>query len=439
MLSIGWCDHARASGYALRDQSATAMGNAFAGATAGADDPSYMFYNPAALARQTGSQIILGGSAILPNLTTGNAKGTSAVGTPIGGNGGGNNAGDNAFIPTLYGLLDLRQVFGLEQNVKLGVGVNVPFGLETDYQEGWVGRYYALHSKISTISVTPTVAWEVLNGFSVAGGLNVQHIDAKLTNAIDFGSIGQASGIPGSVPTRQDGRAKVSGDDIGYGFNLGVLYEPWAGSRIGAAYRSAIHHTLRGKSRFRLDSAGVGAALRGQGLFENSNVTADVTTPESVSFGLYHELTDEWAIMGEGQFTRWSQFKDLTLEFDNPRQPTNTTEHDWKDTWFFAAGATWRPDETWTLRGGAAFDQSPIPNKTRTPRIPTDDRYLLSIGGTYSPLPNLAIDLSYMHVFSKDGTIDLSASEQDSPFMGSFSSDSKMDANVLSFQVRWTF
>jgi len=439
LFASGWSDAAHASGYALRDQSATAMGNAFAGATAGADDLSYMYFNPAALTRQTGSQIIVGGTAILPNLKIRKPKGTSGVGTPIGGNKGGSNAGEIAVVPTLYGLLDLQQVFGIDQNVKLGVGVNVPFGLETDYKAGWVGRYYALHSKIATLSVTPTVAWEVLDGFSLAGGLNVQHIQARLTNAIDFGSIGAASGIPGAVPTQQDGRAKVSGDDIGYGYNLGVLYEPRAGSRIGAAYRSAIHHTLRGDSRFRLDSAGIGATLQSQGLFQDGNVTADVTTPESISLGLYHELTDQWAVMGEGQFTRWSRFKDLTLDFNNPSQPSNTTEHDWKNTWFFAAGATWRPDETWTVRGGAAFDQSPIPNKTRTPRIPTDDRYLLSLGANYSPFPNLAIDLSYMHVFSKDGSIDLSASDQDSPFLGSFSGKSKMDANVLSFQVRWTF
>ncbi len=340
LLSIGWSGPAHASGFALREQRATALGNAFAGATAGAEDLSYMFFNPAALARQEGSQIMLGGSAILPNLKIRDAKGTSGLGTPIGGNAGGSNAGENVFVPVLYGPLDLRRAFGLEQNVKLGLGVNVPFGLETEYEDDWVGRYYAQHSKISTLRVNPTVAWEVLDGVSVAGGLNVQRIEARLTNAIDFGSIGRASGIPGSVPTRQDGRARVSGDDIAYGYSLGILYEPWTGSRVGTAYRSAIHHTLRGDSRFRLDSAGVGAALRNRGLFQNGNVTADVTTPETASFGLYHEFTDEWALMGEGQFTRWSRFKDLTLKFDNPAQPTNTTDHDWGDTWFFAAGAT---------------------------------------------------------------------------------------------------
>ncbi len=439
LFSIGCSGMAHAAGFALRDQSATAMANAFAGATAGADDLSYMFYNPAALTRQTGSQITVGGTAILPNLKIRNGQGTAAGGTPIGGNAGGSNAGENGVIPILYGLLDLRQVFDLEQNVKLGVGVNVPFGLETDYRDGWTGRYYALHSKISMLSVTPTLAWEVLDGFSVAGGLNVQHVDARLTNAIDFGSIGQAVGIPGAAPMQQDGGAKVSGDDIGYGYNLGILYEPWVGSRIGVAYRSAIHHTLRGNSRFSLDSAGVGAALQTQGLFQDGNVTADVTTPESLSFGVYHELTDEWALMGEGQFTRWSRFKHLTLQFDNPAQPTNITDHDWKDTWFFAAGATWRPNQTWTLRGGAAFDQSPIPNKTRTPRIPTDDRYLLSFGANYNPFPNFTVDFSYMHLFSKNGSINLSASDQDSPFVGNFSGDAAMDANVLAVQVHWKF
>ena len=439
LFSAGWSGTANASGYALRDQSATAMGNAFAGATAGADDLSYMFYNPASLARQTGSQIIVGGNAILPNLKIRNGQGSAAVGTPISGNSGGNNAGKNAFVPILYGLLDLQQVFDLDQNVKFGVGVNVPFGLETDYRDGWTGRYYGLESKIRTISVTPTLAWEVLDGLSVAGGLNVQQVDAKLTNAIDFGSIGRAAGIPGSAPTQQDGKAKVSGDDIGYGYNLGILYEPWAGSRVGVAYRSAIHHTLQGDSRFTLDSAGVGAALQTTGRFRDGNATADVTTPESISFGVYHELTDQWAIMGESQFTRWSRFKDLTVEFDNPAQPSSVTEHDWDDTWFFAAGATWRPNGAWTVRGGAAFDQSPIPDRTRTPRIPTDDRYLLSFGTSYKPFPNFTVDFSYMHVFSKDGSIDLSASDQGSPFAGNFSGESAMDANVLALQIQWKF
>ncbi|MCU0837736.1 MAG: OmpP1/FadL family transporter [Rhodospirillales bacterium] len=435
LVGASGMDGAHASGYALREQSVTALGNAFAGSTAAAEDLSYMYFNPAGLTRQAGNQIVVGGSAVLPNLKIRNADATSGLGTPISGNSGGSNAADAVLVPIAYGLLDVTELLDLEDNVKLGIGVNVPFGLTTHYRDGWSGRYYALESQITTINANPALAWEVLDGLSIAAGMQLQYVDARLTNAIDFGSIGAALGIPGAVPTQQDGEARVSGDDFGYGYNLGVLFEPWTGGRLGASYRSAIHHTLRGNARFKTDSAGIGTALQAGGLFQNGNVNADVTTPESVSFGVYQALSKEWAVMGEAQYTRWSQFKDVTLKYNNPLQPDSITEHDWNNTWFLAVGATWKPSETWALRAGAAFDQDPIPKGKRTPRIPTEDRYWLSLGARYQPLTNVTIDFGYSHIYSPDASIDLSASQQQSPFVGSFSGSARVNANIFSLSV----
>jgi long-chain fatty acid transport protein len=358
---------------------------------------------------------------------------------PIGGNEGGRDAGEDAFVPVFYGLLDLQQSFGLEQNIKLGLGVNEPFGVETDYRDGWTGRYYALHSKIVAVNVNPALAWEIADGLSVAAGLQVQYMRARLTNAIDFGSIGRAFGVPGAVPTQQDGVGKVDGNDIGYGFNLGVLYEPWAGTRVGAAYRSAIDQTLHGDGNFKLDNAGVGRALSAGGLFQDGGINANVTTPETVSFGVHHQLSPEWAVMGEAAWTRWSRFKGLTIKFDNAAQPNSVTDDDWEDTWFFALGATWRPTEMWTLRGGGAFDQDPIPESRRTPRIPTDDRYWLSFGAGYQPFANLALDFGYTHVFVENASINLSASRPGNQFRGNLVGHAEGHVDILALQARWAF
>ena len=152
---------------------------------------------------------------------------------------------DDQIAPAFYAMWDVQQSFRSDQNVKLGVGVNVPFGVATDYRDDWIGRYHALHSNVLAVNVNPAVAWEVVEGLSLAAGLQIQYFEARLTNAIDFGSIGQAVGV-GGVPTQQDGIGRAKGDDLGYGFNLGILFEPWQGTRFGAAYRSAVHHTLRG-------------------------------------------------------------------------------------------------------------------------------------------------------------------------------------------------
>ena len=438
-LSLTLADaQAFASGFALREQSASALGNALAGATAGAEDLSYMFFNPAALTRQSGTQIFGGAHVIVPQLELHGGRASTATGTSIGGSQGGRDVGENGVAPAFYAMWDVQQSFPSDQNVKLGVGVNVPFGVATDYRDDWIGRYHALHSNVMAVNVNPAVAWEVVERLSLAAGLQIQYFEARLTNAIDFGSIGQAVGV-GGVPTQQDGIARAKGDDLGYGFNLGILFEPWQGTRFGAAYRSAVHHTLRGNGNFRLDAAGIGQELQDSGLFQDTPIKANLTTPETASFGVYHDISPEWAVMGEAAWTRWSRFRDLTIKFNNPAQPNSVTEEDWHDTWFFAVGLTWRPDERWTVRGGAAFDQDPTRNRTRTPRLPTDDRYWLSLGAGYRPFENLTFNFDYTHVFIKNASIDLAASQPGNQFRGNLSGEVEGAADVFGLQASWVF
>lgn len=430
---------ALASGYALREQSASAQGSAFAGATAGADDLSYMFFNPAGLTRQSGNQILTGATGIFPQLRFRNAQGTTSAGTPIAGNSGGRNAAENELVPVFYGMLDLQQLTGWDENVKLGLGVNVPFGLETDYNDGWIGRYYGLHSRLMSVNINPAVAWEIAPGFSLGAGLQVQYVDARLTNAVDVGSIGAGFGIPGSVPGAQDGQARVDGNDWGYGFNLGALWEPWHGTRFGAAYRSAIRQKLSGDASFDAGSSTTGRVLQGAGLFQDTGISARIITPETVSFGVHQEVTDDWAVMAEATWTRWSRFDDLTIKFDNPAQPDSVTDEDWEDTWFLALGSSYRMAEDWTLRGGFAWDQDPIRNGRRTPRIPTDDRYWLSIGTGWQPLPALSIDFGYTHIFFRNASIDLKQTDAGNSARGNLSGNVEGGVDILALQARWVF
>jgi long-chain fatty acid transport protein len=265
---------------------------------------------------------------------------------------------------------DLSDSFEEIRKLSLGVAINVPFGFEIDYEDGWVGRYYALQSRLRSVDINPVVAYEVVPGLSLAVGLQAQYMDAKLSNAIDFGTLGALNGVPGAEPAAQDGFAKVSGDDWGFGYTAGILFEPWPGTRFGAAYRSQIHHQLKGDARVRLDNAGIGAALGATA--GTTAAKASLTTPEIVSFGAYHELNSSWAVMADASWTRWSRLGTLRIKFDDPAQADNVTEEDWRDTWFFAFGCTFRPNENWTVRSGIGYDQSPARNKTRT-RTSADD------------------------------------------------------------------
>ncbi|NNE83445.1 MAG: transporter, partial [Alphaproteobacteria bacterium] len=173
---------ANGSGFALREQSGSAMGNAFAGATAGAEDISYMFFNPAGLTRHSGNQTSFGVTYISPSSELTGSSGSTVLNTAISGSTTSDDVGVNGLLPVTYGFFDLHPDF------KAAIAINVPFGLETDYEADWVGRYHALNSKMLTVNVNPAVAYRVNDWLSLGAGVQVNYIDVSLTNAVDFGT-----------------------------------------------------------------------------------------------------------------------------------------------------------------------------------------------------------------------------------------------------------
>lgn len=404
LLGATAAGRAEAAGYALREQSATALGNAFAGSTAGAEDASYMFFNPAALGRLDGFGAVLSLSYVAPRSEVEDADASTVLGTPIGGRDSVDDIGENALLPALY----LTAPVG--DRVRLGVGFTAPFGLATEYPEGWVGRYHAVDTELRTYNINPALAVRVTDWLSLGAGFQAQYADGELTNAVDFGTIGFLSGIPGAAPAGQDGFARLQGDDWAFGWNAGLLAEPVPGTRLGVAYRSEIEHRIEGDVDFTSDTAGIAATLRAAtGAFADSDAHLDLETPATLSFGVHQAIGAKVAVMAEATWTDWSAFDEIRVEYDNAAQPDTVTTQDWEDSWFFALGATWKPLESLTLRTGVAYDQTPTRDRARTPRIPDEDRYWLALGVSWQPVPWLGLDAGYTHIFVDDSDVDLGA------------------------------
>lgn len=430
-LSVGG---AQAAGFALKEQSATAQGNAFAGATAAAEDVSYMFFNPAALGFVDRPEAQAIATLVAPRSQLEDASGRTVVGTAIAGRGSNDDIAEDAVVPAFYAAVPLAG------GVRLGLGVNAPFGLETDYPDEWVGRYHAVSSRLTTVNINPTVAWRPRDWLSLGAGFQAQYADGELSNAVDFGTIGAASRIPGAVPGGQDGFARLTGDDWAFGWDVGAIVEPVKGTRLGVAYRSEIQHELDGDVDFSGDDAGIATILRrATGAFADTDASLEVDTPASLSFGVRQEVTDRLAVMAEAQWTDWSVFDQLTIKFDNPAQPDNVTEEEWEDSWFFALGATWEPADRWLLRAGIAYDQSPVRDRLRSPRIPDEDRYWLSLGAGWQPLPWLGLDAAFTYIFVEDSDVDLRATDTGSTFRGDLSASYDSDIILAGLSARVRF
>ncbi|MCH2339724.1 OmpP1/FadL family transporter [Pseudomonas sp. NPDC047963] len=372
---------AMAAGFALNEQSISGMGTSFAGRSSSADDASTVFGNPAGMALLESEQVSFGMAAI-------NAK--TDINDTSGLPGNGSNDGDMVpftAVPMGY------YVKPLDDKWAVGVGIYVPFGLITDYESGFQGRYFGDYSEVRVITVQPTVSYRFNEKLSIGFGPTINRIDGELQSAV----------LNAATPGANDGRIKVTGDDTAIGFNAGMLYEFTPHTRMGLTYHSKVDYTLEGETRV----SGVGF-----GPFAGTyDASLDLETPESIDVSMTHELNDQWTLYGGAMLTRWSRLEAIIIENDGmpgpiaPRVGTITEEQDWHDTWSYALGAAYKLNKQWTLRTGLAFDQSPTNNTHRSPRIPTGDRTAVSFGLAWNPTDDMTVDLAYSYLWEEDTKI----------------------------------
>ena len=423
------------AGFALFEQSVSGLGNAFAGAGATADDPSTIYANPAGMTKLAGDQITLGGPIILPHAEFKDRGSTVSPAIPVAGGtpltgGGDKEAALDGILPNLY------YSSAVASRWWAGIGVNAPFGLGTEYDKDWAGRYHAVKSEAVVLNINPAVAFKINNRVSVGAGINMQYFDAELSNAIDFGLLGFGV-VPGFMPQGQDGFVKMEADDWGYGFNLGVLFEPWPATRLGVSFRSKIDYTLRGKADFSYPDAQTAALASSPQLnLVDQDAESDLTVPESFAISMYHEFSPQWAIMGDIIWTRWSRMKELRVTFDGGA-PDAVDTLDWEDSWHYSLGLTYRPAPQWILRTGVSYDETAISSaRLRTPRMPGEDRLRVAFGVGYRVNNWLSVDLAYSHTFSDDAEIDRTGLLPEDFARGALNGVYDLSAEVIAVQVK---
>jgi long-chain fatty acid transport protein len=284
--------------------------------------------------------------------------------------------------------------------VKFGLALTAPFGLNSQYDSDWIGRYQAIKSDIETININPNVAYRVSNWLSVGGGPAIQYAHTELTNAVNSTTVARLANplLPAGV-VLPDGLARVAGDSLSIGYTLGVLAEVSPGTRFGASYRSKVSHRIEGTATFN-----VPVSLAANQRFQDTPARFRLDTPDIVSLAAYHDVSPEVTLLAEVQWTDWSVVKNLRIERPDGSSLINQPEQ-WHGTWFGSVGAIYRPAPDWIVRGGLAFDPTPIRDQFRTARLPDANRYWLAFGVGYAWTPDLRFDAAYAHIFGGDASI----------------------------------
>ena len=406
----------QAAGYAIAEQSIAGLGQGFAGAAAIAEDASTIWHNPAGMSFLGADAQIAGGlNFILPTADFNNTgtvsylptSATTGVWVPTKGD------DDTSDSPAVVPNLAYSQP--INDQVTLGFSVNAPFGLRTSYKEGWIGRYVALETDLKTVNFNPSIAVKINDQVSIGGGISYMMADAVLSNAIDFGLVAlgnvpaaalgaAAADIAGNRgTTKYDGGLRLTGDDAAFGGNIGLIFSPAKGTRLGVHYRSEVSLELSGNADFTVPAAFepyLGA------LFADQGGKVELTLPSSLSLSIYHEVTERLALLGDVTWTDWSVFGELFVKYDGSLSGSSVEKaipEKWDDTMRYSVGARYILNEQIALRAGVVMDGAAVQNpEYRSPRIPDADRMWLTGGIHWELGEGFTMDLSYAHVFVDD-------------------------------------
>jgi long-chain fatty acid transport protein len=405
---------AHAGGIALYEFGSPDVGLAAAGYAARAQDASTVFTNPAGMSRLEKSQVMGGLQGLYANLEFSPSSATTTSGSD-GGNAVGWLPGGSLFV-----------VQKLSPDWSVGFGALSYFGLSTQYDDNWVGRYYLQKGTLIGLTLTPAVSYRVNSWLSVGAGLNMMY--GYLDNQIAVNNVGAA---------RPDGQLKYDDNRWGYGANLGILVEPMPGTRFGLTYLSEVKLDFSAVPEFSGLGPVLEALLRSRGLTTN-NLDLGMTVPQMVMFSAYHEMNKQWAIMGNIGWQDWSRFGQVDVGINSSNPTTLTTTSDYNDTWHVALGVQYRPamETPWIFSAGVAYDSSAVDDDKRTVTVPMGEAWRFALGAQYAFSQNLTVGAAYEFVWGGDMSVD----QQRGPLAGRVAGDySSTSFNFFALNLTWKY
>jgi long-chain fatty acid transport protein len=451
-----------ASGFQLIEQNGSGLGNAYAGQAAGVKDASAIHFNPAALTRAKGWSFVVSAETIgLSNkfVNTGStvpSAGPYTFQVPLG------NEGDDAggWIPVPNGYLSGQ----VTERIWLGVGFNVPFGLETSWDEAWMGRFHATKSKVEARTVTPTIAIQLSDTLAIGGGAAWQDLDAEFNSGVAYGGLsyaGTAQAVAGLPPAQQaaalaavnaqlgpagqslEGAALISGDSRAWGWNAGALLRLGEQAHLGVTYRSKITHDLEGDVEFQGAPtfslpgplAPIGAGLNAR--FASGPVKTTITLPETWSVAAAWE-GERAELLADWTWTGWDTIESLDIDREDDSVLTSVPLM-FQTTWRVGLGLNYKMSAAWKLRLGTAYDKAPVQDEFRTPRLPDSDRIWAAGGLEWTISPKARVDVAYAHIFIDASTSDLANLSETGVPLGALVGDYDSKTDIVGAQLTLSF
>lgn len=408
--------HSLGNGIAINEQSVSGMGTSFAGRASAVNDASILFGNPAGLSKLERPEVVGGFGLVKANVDIDDASAETHKGDMV----------PLTPVPFAY------YASPIDEKFSWGLGLYVPYALISDYEKSFGGRFKGQYSKVEVVTLQPTLSYQINDRVSVGFGPTINKIKGKLVNKLDN------SAAFGTGETK----VGIKGDDVAYGFNVGLMVDVTDSLTWGLTYHSKVDYTLEGRTRITNGSGPIFSQFNG-----DYDASLDFTTPETIDTSVTYKLDDQWTLYAGTTFTRWSRLQEIVVENQGTpsllgMQPIGEVSEElkWHNTWSYAIGASYQLNPQWVLRTGLAIDPSPAENEHRSVRIPVGNRKVFSVGAGWSPNPDLTIDVAYSYLQESSAKVNQASKElAGAEIAPGFSAEYNNSAHGLGLQATYRF
>ncbi|MBE1159212.1 outer membrane protein transport protein [Dyella acidiphila] len=397
---------AHAGAFQLPTDNAAGWARANAGGSLFPDDPTAAYNNPAAMAFFSGPVMQATATMIRPSAQF-NGTAQDVAGNPVSGS---NPNGFDKFVP----FPNLAWVAPVNDWFALGGALTVPFGLESEYNPNWEGRYFGTRTDVQSVAVSLSAAFKLNDRFSAGVGILGQRTKAQLNTVIDTTGAAQALFHLPLQPQTADEQLNVDVKrKFSFGYFLGFEFKPTDQDSLGFNYHSRVKNTLSGNYALYGGAEGKTLLQLAPTLDPSlpsinpngASASARFDTPAFASIDWLHVFNDRFTLAATTKWTQWSTFKDLVLMSEG--QQLLSLPEQYKDSYLFSVGGDYKLTDQWTLRGGVGYDETPTVILSRDPRVPDGARKLLGIGVGYKYSQHMSFDLGYQHQFVSNTPVHL--------------------------------
>lgn len=325
--------------------------------TAGAANPTNTFHadsawtNPAGMTGLDGDRFVTGLQIVAPRVEF-----DSDVAEAGGKDGG--NAGKALPIPSLF------YVNKLSDRARFGFSVIAPQGGGVNYGEDFVGRYAAYKAELGVIGISPSLAYQVTDRWSVGAGVSALYTKYELSIAFNSDAV---------LPGASDAKARVeNATDWGYQPFLGMTYQLTNDALLGIVYRAKADVDLNGDVNIRNWSLPIDSP-------DINEVDISWDNPQWIDVGLRYTFMDDYIIFLNGGWQDWSEFSKNGIELASGSGDIKTEiDRHWQDTWYARIGIAHDINEHSAYTLGLSYDSSPVEDSHRTFDLPVDSYYKVS-------------------------------------------------------------